>query len=101
MRDPGETPCQGPARAWGGKLKLARCVWYPGLDLMEKACFHSRQSHLLRTTPAYTRMHSGERAPPLPLPSLVQRDNFFSMWVGSVVTLTIGSERTRQTRGTD
>lgn len=41
----------GPALARGGKLTLARCVWYPGPGLMEKACFHSCQSHLLRAAP--------------------------------------------------
>ena len=45
----------GPALARGGKLTLARCVWYPGPGLMEKACFHSCQSHLLRATP---RLHT-------------------------------------------
>lgn len=45
----------GPALARGGKPTLARCVWYPGPGLMEKACFHSRQSHLLRATP---RLHT-------------------------------------------
>lgn len=43
----------GAALARGGKLTLARCVWYPGPGLMEKACFHSCQSHLLRTTPRF------------------------------------------------
>lgn len=46
---------RGPALARGGKLTLARCVWYPGPGLMEKACFHSCQSHLLRATP---RLHT-------------------------------------------
>lgn len=45
----------GPALAPGGKLTLERCVWYPGPGLMEKACFHSCQSHLLRATP---RLHT-------------------------------------------
>lgn len=45
----------GPALARGGKLTLVRCVWYPGSGLMEKACFHSCQSHLLRATP---RLHT-------------------------------------------
>lgn len=45
----------GPALARGGKLTLVRCVWYPGPGLMEKACFHSCQSHLLRATP---RLHT-------------------------------------------
>lgn len=45
----------GPTLARGGKLTLARCVWYPGPGLMEKACFHSCQSHLLRATP---RLHT-------------------------------------------
>lgn len=45
----------GAPLARGGKLTLARCVWYPGPRLMEKACFHSCQSHLLRATP---RLHT-------------------------------------------
>ena len=48
----------GPALARGGKLTLARCVWYPGPGLMEKACFHSCQSHLLSAAPHPPSLHT-------------------------------------------
>lgn len=75
----------GAALARGGKLTLARCVWYPGPGLMEKACFHSCQSHLLRATP---RLHThGEdhhlsiSHTPRPRPALRQFV-FVILWTG-------------------
>lgn len=76
----------GPTLARGGKLTLARCVWYPGPGLMEKACFHSCQSHLLRTTPRL-HTHVEDRRLPIshtPYPSAPPRPFVFViLWTRS------------------
>lgn len=76
----------GPALARGGKLTLARCVWYPGPGLMEKACFHSCQSHLLRTTPRLHTHGEDHRLPisHTPYPSAPRRQFVFViLWTRS------------------
>lgn len=76
----------GPTLARGGKLTLARCVWYPGPGLMEKACFHSCQSHLLRATPRlHTRTVKTTTSPSLTLLSPARhRDSLFLLSSGPV-----------------